>query len=338
MASLRRHRRSPYWFVRYRDLDTGRWIEESTKLRADNPEESRKAHKIADAHSAREAKIAPVVGGEFVAWVPDYLAAHYDRASTLKRAEAAWLSLRDWMRERNIRHPREIRYEHAQDFMAWRKRSAKHNTARLEVKFLAFLLNEAMRREYCERNPIALAKISRETPPEKAELTDADFPKARAAFANEAPWMGIVFEILAHIGCRFAEASIPAERIDLDSDTVWIEDSKRKLSDPRKLYPVPIPSGLRPVLVAAKRRGRTVPPLVGEMNYRFNAVMKRAIGKTSHSLRVSFVTRCARAGLSEQEAMNLVNHSSRLVHRVYSRLNLADARRAMARVPQPPPP
>jgi hypothetical protein len=81
-----------------------------------------------------------------------------------------------------------------------------------------------------------------------------------------------------------------------------------------------------------------VPRLTGEMNQRFNAVLKRAVGTTSHSLRVSFISRRHRAGLTEQQAMRLVNHSSRLVHRIYSRLNVDDAREAMQRVPLPPPP
>ena len=81
-----------------------------------------------------------------------------------------------------------------------------------------------------------------------------------------------------------------------------------------------------------------MPRLTGEMNQRFNAVLKGAVGTTSHSLRVSFISRCHRAGLTEQQAMRLVNHSSRLVHRIYSRLNVEDARQAMQKVPLPPPP
>jgi hypothetical protein len=53
---------------------------------------------------------------------------------------------------------------------------------------------------------------------------------------------------------------------------------------------------------------------------------------------VSFISRCHRAGLTEQQAMRLVNHSSRLVHRIYSRLNVEDARLAMQKVPLPPSP
>ncbi|MGB8465079.1 MAG: hypothetical protein WCE49_09060, partial [Terrimicrobiaceae bacterium] len=75
------------------------------------------------------------------------------------------------------------------------------------MKCFSFVSNEAIRREYCERNALAQAKVERQAPPEKPELSDDMMIKARQAFANEAQWMGIVFEIMAHIGCRFAESS-----------------------------------------------------------------------------------------------------------------------------------
>jgi Phage integrase SAM-like domain len=123
-------------------------------------------------------------------------------------------------------HPRQIRYEHAQDYVHWRKATAMHNTARLELKFFSFLLNEAIRREYCERNSLAQAKVERQVPPEKPELSDAMMIEARQALANEAPWMGIVFEIMAHIGCRFAESSIPNERIDFEKSSCGLRTRK----------------------------------------------------------------------------------------------------------------
>ena len=190
--------------------------------------------------SLREAQVAPDSSGEFRAWVWGYNRSHYQSASTLKRITAAWETISEWLNLRKLRHPRQIRYEHAQDFMHWRKTTAMHNTARLELKFFSFILNEAIRREYCDRNPLAQAKIERQAPPEKPELSDGMMIKARQALANEATWMGIVFEIMAHIGCRFAEASIPTERIDFEKMILWIEDSKRKPDDPRKLFAVPM--------------------------------------------------------------------------------------------------
>jgi hypothetical protein len=338
VASVRKYKRSPYWYLRYRDLETGKWCEQATKLRHDDPKETRDARRLAEKHSVKEAQVSPDNSGEFRAWVSEYMASHYQRASTHKRMMAAWETVSEWLNLRNLQHPRQIRYEHAQDYMHWRKATAMHNTARLELKFFSFILNEALRREYCERNAFAQAKVERQEPPEKPELFDAMIIKARHAFADEAPWMSIVFEIMAHIGCRFAESSIPTERIDFEKMILWVEDSKRKPGDPKKLFAVPMTEQLKKILVPLRTRDRTVPPLTGAMNQRFNVVLKRAVGTTSHSLRVSFISRCHRAGLTEQQAMRLVNHSSRLVHRIYSRLNVEDARQAMQKVPSPPPP
>jgi hypothetical protein len=112
--------------------------------------------------------------------------------------------------------------------------------------------------------------------------------------------MSIVFEIMAHIGCRSAESSIPTERIDFEKMILWVEDSKRKPGDPKKLFAVPMTEQLKKILVPLRTRDRTVPPLTGAMNQRFNVVLKRAVGTTSHSLGVSFISRCHRGGLTEQ--------------------------------------
>ena len=67
--------------------------------------------------------------------------------------------------------------------------------------------------------------------------------------------------------------------------------------------------------------------LASSDNTFFNRVMKEATGipkMTSHCNRVTFVTGCHRSGLSERQSKLLVNHSSSLVHDIYSKLNLED--------------
>lgn len=339
MAYLRKLQRSPFWFLRYQDLETGRWREQSTKLRHDDPKETRKAKRLCDQHSEREAKAAPDAGSEFARWVPDYIRSHYQRPHSLKRYDAAWQRISEWLQANKLRHPRQIRYQHAADFMAWRKATgAAHNTARLELKFFSFVMTEAMRRELAETNPLSLAKIEIAPAKEKPELSPEMMRAARAAFTLRPKWMRTVFEICANLGCRFAEASVPMDRVNLDDKLVFLTDSKRSENDPRRLHCVPINGQLAAYLATLAGQERTTPPLTGDMNRLFNVVLKKATGATSHSLRVSFVTRCHRSGLSESQVMQLVNHSSRLVHRIYTRLNVEDARRSMERVEPPPPP
>jgi hypothetical protein len=65
MASLRKYKRSPYWYLRYRDLETGRWCEEATKLRYDDPKETRDARRLAEKYSVKEAQVAPTIRANF---------------------------------------------------------------------------------------------------------------------------------------------------------------------------------------------------------------------------------------------------------------------------------
>ena len=213
----------------------------------------------------------------------------------------------------------------------------------MEVKFISFLLSEAIRREYADRNVIALARIELDPAKVKKELTDEDIQAARRAFANDKdrPWMAVAFEILMNLGCRFTESRIARDRINFEAGTIQIADSKRQPTDPRKFFMVPMSESLATYL---KRipwyDGFTLPefapPRDRTMGRDFNRVLYRATGATSHSCRVTFISRCHRAGLSEMEAMRLVNHSTRMVHRIYSRMNVEDARASLLRVPALP--
>ena len=340
MAYITKTGKSAYWVLRYRCLDTGKWRDRSTRCRHDDAKQTRAAQRMAEEASALEAKVGPEASGDFSAWALDYIRRHYTSESSRKRYEAAWMRILEWARLRGIRHPAHVRYEHATDFLEWRTaQEASHNTARLELKFLSFILQEALRRELIQKNPIALAKVPRTPAKVKPEFDSADFKKARAAFTarKSAPWMLTAFEICAHLGCRFREAELAREDVDFEQRIIWITDSKRKLGDPRKRFSVPLPDSLATHLKAVfKKRDRTTPDLrFGEHNRQFNVTLKEATGATSHSLRVSFVTRCHRAGLSESQAMRLVNHSTRLVHAIYSRLSVEDARAAAAKVLPP---
>ncbi|HEY5894707.1 MAG TPA: site-specific integrase [Chthoniobacterales bacterium] len=340
MASLKKVSRSPYWYIRRRDLDTGAWRDENTKFRRDSVQDTRAAQKLADKYSSQENQVAATTRrAEFSVWVHSYLQEHYRTPSTKIRMQMAWQNVSEWLRVSKLRHPQQIRYRHAQEFVDWRKASnAKHNTVRLELKFFSFVLTEAVRREFCERNPWTEVKMERAAVAPKADLTDEMIAAARAGLNGRPSWYRIVFEIMLHTGCRFSESSIPMDRVDFGNLLIWMEDAKRNPNDPRKLFSVPIPQQLADFLAPLKGMERTVPTLNRDYNQRFNTFLTRAIGVTSHSLRVAFISRCHRAGLSESEAMRLVNHSSKMVHMVYTRLNVQDARNARLRVPLPPAP
>lgn len=344
MAYLVQHARSPFWFLRFRDLERQRWREENLKLRVDCPKDSAKAVKEAAKRSGNEAIVRPNRGGDFVEWVPTYMADHYKNPRTLLRARYFWSTVRVFLHEQGIRTPGEITYSHAQRYLDWRKgdpgEHASHNTARAELKFLSFLMSEAIRRGLAETNGLALARVPMTPPKEKREITTAEITAVRKALRGQPGWMATAFELQLHLGCRFSETRIPMDRIDLKRKTIQIRDAKRQEGDPRKWFSTPVNDQLAAFLKGiTPHDGHTLPEIERTMNRDFNRVLGRAAGGlTSHCLRVSFISRLHRAGLSESEAMRLVNHSTRMVHRLYSKLNVEDARRAMKRVPLPPPP
>ena len=322
-------------------------MEESTGLRADDPAATRKAQRLADKATIDERRVGgPNISPAFVSWVPGYIASHWPKGSDSKRRyTTAWQALRMFLAAEGIIYPRQIKYAHGGAYIRWRLanpvhgRAVVHNTALLEVKFLSQLMNEAIRREFAESNPIARLGIARASQKEKPELTDADLSVIRKELRNQPEWMRTAFEIALYTGCRFSECSIPIENIDLAGGSIQLRDAKRKEGDPRKYFTVPVHPSLKPTLAALIEKGATETcRLSQDKNGRINKVFKKAgVDASFHSLRVTFVTRCHRAGLSQSESQRLVNHSSALVHKVYSRLNVEDVRSAQARISLPDP-
>lgn len=338
MASLYKKPRSPFHWLRYRDLDTGDWKGRSLKLRLDSDTETRRAQRIADETTRKEAQISNYVTGTFPTWVPDYIETHYRNARTKARSKHAWARIWQFLRTLRIHHPRQLQYSHAAAYLEARKKEEiSHNTARLELKFLSFIMQEAIRRDYADRNPLVSARIRREQPKAKPYLSPADISRIREHLKKKPVWMQTVLEICAHLGCRFNESSFSKNQVDFDKDLIWMTDSKRDETDPRKQYAVPLPESLKAYLQKLfEKQDFTVKPLSGEQNRLFNKELKATFpGATSHSLRVSFITRCHQAGISEHQAMRLVNHSNSLVHQIYSKLNIEDVR-AAAKLVAPP--
>jgi hypothetical protein len=209
MAFLLRKKRSPFFYIRYRDLETGRWKDENTKLRVDHPKEALKAVKEANRRTSEEAVVRPSRGENFQDWAFHYISEHYHHPDTRKRGLYFWSTLQVWLHENGIRHPREIAYRHAQEYMNWRTgpggEHAGWNTARHEVKFLSFLMNEAIRRGYSEANGLALARLPIRATKQKRELKISEIAAVRKALSEGEPWMATAFELQLHLGCRFSE-------------------------------------------------------------------------------------------------------------------------------------
>jgi site-specific recombinase XerD len=337
MAQLREEKHSPFYYVRYKDLETGRWRDKSTKLRLDTPSDRLKARKLCDEYSSREAQVGPQDSGNFSNWVSSFLKQHYQNPNSLKRYSTAWGHIIDFLKLYNLRHPAQLKYIHANIYVEWRKKEGvKHNSARLEVKLLSFILNEAIRREIITTNPLALAKIAKEASEDKPEISHEQFKAIQKALLSKPPWMNLIFHVCAYTGVRYGDGNITMSQVDFKNNTILLNDSKRQLSSKKKKYLFPLSGPFKSFLRKFFQKNPAhFKKLVSSDNTQFNKVMKTATGianMTSHCNRVTFVTGCHRSGVSERQSKLLVNHSSSLVQDIYSKLNLEDKKNALSQL------
>jgi integrase len=225
-------------------------------------------------------------------------------------------------------------------YLKWRKQQgAKHNTARLEVKHLSFILREAIKRQYITYNPLSDARIEKKASTEKPEITNEQFKSIQRLMKLKPAWMNLIFHVLAYTGVRFKDGNITENQIDFENNIIYLNDSKRKKDSKKRVYSFAITKDFKKFLKKFfKDNPNFSKKLSPSDNTLFNKVLFQATGIkniTSHSNRVSFVTRCHRAGLSIQESMLLVNHSTSTVHDIYSRLNHLDKMKAMSQVAPP---
>jgi len=271
-------------------------------------------------------------------WVEAWLQMRFaGKLKTLTSYLGAWKFLSFFLRENKVPTPRALTYRHAVEFVLWResqvKKSGKtpgRNTALHNVKVLSRIMREAVRRDFCKGNPCF--RLSEDVPPapvpEKPEYTNDQIAlvraelKRRARIGRPSEWMPIAFEIALHQNCRLAATQIPMERIDLERDTIQFHEKGDVY------FTVPIHPELKPLLARLKAEGRAVTCTLPRFASRIFSRVLRAIGLPHcfHCTRVTGITRFARAGVPEQQAMAYVHHGSWAVHRIYQRLKPADVR------------
>lgn len=332
----------PTWYVAYDCPITAKRVCKSTGIRIDDPR-----GKMAAYAYARDKSCAGVAHGQhrdessWENWVEPWLRMRFaglKHAKTLTSYLGAWKFLSFYFRENNCPTPRALTYSTAVNFVLWResqvkktsKKKVSRNTALHNIKVLSRIMREAIRRGYASGNPAY--KLSDDVPAApvemKQEFTNEQIALVRAEFARcegigrPSDWMPIAFEIALHQNCRLSATQIPFDRIDLVNDTIQFHEKGDRW------FTVPIHPGLRPLLVRLKSEGRKetcVLPRFASRN--FTRVLRRlGLPHSFHSTRVTGITRMARAGVSQQQAMAYVHHGSWAVHKIYTRLKPADIR------------
>jgi len=125
MAHLIKRKRSPFWAVRFRDPQTGKWRQQSTQLRINDRKETRKAQEIALRISERENQSRPVgAKGAFMSWAHAFLRSRHAHQSQSKTLSRYLIALNNWMvffdRE-GITHPSQLTYDNVRSFLDWRR-------------------------------------------------------------------------------------------------------------------------------------------------------------------------------------------------------------------------
>lgn len=336
-ASVVKRKQSPFWSIIYSDAVAGRRLMKVTNHRVDSPMGRRKALDEANELGKVAAAHAGVITSErWENWVDACLRVRYRSSpKTLTRALGAWSQWAEFLGDRKILVPRGLDYNAVMGFVAWRTGQRKrngdpvsNNTAICDVRICSVVMQEAMRRGFVGSNPCARPGLSVDLAEEKPEITPVEEAKIRAQLPGFVAqdlktygYMPVCFEIAIHQGCRLRETEIPFNRIDFQRGTVTLHTKGGKR------FATLLHPKLRPILEAVRASGRVVTcvvPMLASKHWRdfFDSVGMNHL--SFHCTRVTVVTRLARAGVPISQAMSFVGHSSRLVHRIYTRLQPGD--------------
>lgn len=343
MASLYRRKRSPYYYISF--FEAGKRRHVSTGLRADSPTDRRRAQALVAKHTFAEKSVAAVSGKILPIgwdWVPGFLKSIARAPRTAEAYTLRWRNLSLYLAEQKIAHPRTVRHEHAQSYLAWRTSRKRpggkfiaHNTATGEVKMLKTILTEAKVRGLVDRNPFESFRARLDPCAEKPEITTAEQVRIEAALITMPLWMRRAWRISMATGCRLRETRIDLRtQVDLERGSIFFPSPK---GGRRKAYTIPLPQSLRPLfeeLLQSGARYTLAFPPVPSKEWRFFFDSLGLPHLCFHCCRVTFITKLARANVPLSVAMRLVNHASLTIHRIYQRVNLDDLRAWTAQLDQ----
>lgn len=348
---------SPWVYIQYR-MPGQKKKSEPTRIRKDDPQKKRKIEKVLAHMQVRVLDADPVIDDpvdgarESWTWVKGYLLTRYGKDSrTAEVYGFQWRVLAAYLTERKILAPAQLTRQHcAPGYVEWRtskekeksKRFPSVNTAIGELKLLAMLMDEAVRRGLAEANPARKLQIHRAEAKAKPEITDEEAAKIYEALKTRPQWMQRSFHIAIQTGLRFSETRILRSQVHLADGLLQIEKPKGGTG---KAFSIPIYPSIRPLIEEFWCSGEPELWSLTKANLDFASMEWRkffnSLGMPHlcfHCTRVTFVTRGARAGVPESAMMALVNHASADIHRIYRRFRGSDALRYLEMMQLPAPP
>lgn len=353
MANLYKRPGSPFWWLKSRGPDR-RIHRKSLGLLVSSPAQTRKARILASQANTEELQHTPTItGSKWESWVPGFIAQKYgDSPRTLERYDTEWRNLYQFMKAERIQGPAALSYQACMKYHAWRQekhtdlglRAASHNTARLEIKFLGVILREAKRRGFVSEIVSERLGIKRHRPKEKPEIPEEHLAIISKELETRPDWMRTAFQIGLHTGLRLTETNLWMPSVDVAGRSMLIPTPKGGAD---RAFSIPMDEPLVPLLERLKRERAGQHAFDWPKAWRSKPWWQffREIAKKHglpvycfHCLRVTFITRGARAGIPERDLMRLVNHASSEIHRIYQRTTVDDLREYQPRMrPNLPP-
>lgn len=342
MASI--YPRGRVWWIAYRDAD-GALRRESTGMRVDNGRETRSALELEAEKTLAERKTRGPAGREgWHKWVDEFITLRYaNKPQSLLRYQTAWRTVRMFLEERGIQIPRQLTREHCFAYFAWRNKANKskgkyradHNTALLEIKFLALVMKEAVLRGYAGANPCRELGIKR-APVRKRPMFQPEWLKriedgiAAMPEGELKEFLAVSHAIAVHQGCRLSETHLnPLTQVNIPDMAITF-NAKGAKEHCTALHPA-----LVPMFEAMQKAGKTEtyakPKSPSKMWFNFlTKIGLKQIHKNVcfHSYRVSVATWLAQRNVHERKAMRYIGHASTTVHGSYQRLDVGDSRDA----------
>ena len=184
-------------------------------------------------------------------------------------------------------------------------------------------MNESVRRGHIPGNPVALYRFKGGQFREKSELTKEQEKIVWENLHGRNFWIKVSFVLGLYQGARILETRINLSQVDFKNKliTLNIKGGKKHTTF---LHPQS-----EKVLLELKAMGMDEPKLPPKpsMSVLFSKFLHNVCSLPNHShhcLRVTCITRMARAGVPISQAMRFVGHSSESIHRIYQKLQPND--------------
>jgi integrase len=343
MASVYRRKNSKVWYIKYKTAD-GKWKDKSTGLRIDDISQTATAKRLEKAKTLEEVSLRPMrSGADWDAWVANWISerwGHKPVGRTIKLYTSAWKHLQVYFKEVDVRTPLAVSREHLSQYIPWRSRhGGGRNVAIYELRFLGAVLDEAINRGFVERNVSRGLRPHKEKQTEKSAWTDAEIANVGSAVEelDRYGWMRVTLLLGLFQACRIGQCAVPLADIDLSAPTLTYSSTKgdRPFThsiDQRVL------SAIADIVRYRQSAGASTLcdlPYMCSVHWRILLDCLNLPHLSHHGLRVTWITRAARAGVPENIAMRFVNHSSTAVHQIYQKLSVGDVAESLSKISMP---